>query len=170
MENITRKPTIYNSITHGELTELQLFNIILSEINAAEAAHYELDITIGTDSQRHDGRTKIVTVICLHRVGHGGVFFYTTEYIKKIEDLRHKIYHETSCSLELAQKLMDFLFSHNKDYNITIHADIGRSRKGRTHTMIQEIVGWVNSQGFECHFKPNSYTASCVADKITKPI
>jgi predicted RNase H-related nuclease YkuK (DUF458 family) len=128
------------------------------------------NITIGTDSQRHDGKSKFVTVVCIHNVGKGGKFFYAIDYTENIKDIRYKIYTETEHSIDLTKRLTNYLFDLELEFNIAIHADIGRSKKGRTYDMIKEIVGWVNSEGFECHFKPDSYTASCVADKITKPI
>lgn len=154
----------YNSITYGQISEQKMFDILANELRT----HENCEITIGTDSQNHDGRMKIVTVVCLHRIGRGGIFFYSSSNGKAIKDIRYKIYEETAKSLDLGKRLTEFLYSEGLDMNVIIHADIGTNRSGKTYPMISEIVGWVNSEGFNCYIKPDSYAASTVADKISK--
>lgn len=139
-------------------------NYILEEPGA------EYEITIGTDSQNFD-KTKIVEVIVFRRVGMGGIFFYSSKYIRRIDNLRLKIYEETQESLQLADSLLQIIenipFDLNK-YNIhfTIHCDVGKN--GATNILVQEIIGWIHSLGYECCIKPNSYAASAIADKYSK--
>lgn len=154
----------YKSITYGNLTEDQMFDIIKEMVSDIDS---EYVITIGTDSQTYS-RTKVITVIAIHRVGKGGIFFYSTEHLKPISNLRVKIYNETLRSLELAKRLNESLFDADLDYDIFVHLDVGRSKKGKTHEMIQELMGWVSSEGFVPEIKPNSYAASCIADRISK--
>lgn len=129
----------------------------------------EYEITVGTDSQNFN-KTKMVEVIAFHRLGAGGIFFYSVEYIRRIENLRLKIYEETQRSLELADNLLNEFESiiDLNDYkiNFCIHCDVGR--KGTTKDLIQEIVGWVHSLGYECAIKPDSYAASAVANRYSK--
>lgn len=130
--------------------------------------------TVGTDSQNHS-HTKMVEVIAIHRVGHGGIFFYNTEYLTRITNLRQKINVETQRSLELANGLLENLElslmdidKEINDFNIDfqIHCDIGQN--GKTQTMINEITAWVEAQGYHCLIKPDSYTASGIANKYSK--
>lgn len=154
---------IFKSPTHGELNLKQ----IITKINeyVKEKPEYEYNIMVGTDSQS-ESNTKVVLVICVHRIGNGGVYFYFTEKVKKIKNLRTKIYYETKLSIELAKALNENMFESGVEYNFSIHADIGKN--GPTSKLISEIVGWIEAEGFECHIKPDSYVASTIADRITK--
>lgn len=135
---------------------------------------HEIEITIGTDSQNHS-QTKMVEVIAVHMVGHGGIYFYYSEYIRKIKSLKEKIMEETSRSLMNANGFIDNLSLELIEYNIDlddlnihfcIHCDIGHN--GKTSTLISEIVNWVHAMGYDCLIKPDSYAASGIANKITK--
>ena len=130
--------------------------------------------TVGTDSQNHS-QTKMVEVIAIHRVGRGGILFYNTEYLNRISNLRQKINTETSRSLDIANGLMERLelafIEDNKlidEFHIQfqIHCDIGEC--GKTSTMIKEITSWVEAYGYTCLIKPDSYTASGIANKYSK--
>ena len=90
----------YNSITYGQLSEAEMFDIIKDTISDSDN---EYVITIGTDSQTYS-RTRVITVIAIHKVGKGGIFFYSAEHLKPINNLRVKIYNETMRSLELAKR------------------------------------------------------------------
>lgn len=134
----------------------------------------EYEITVGTDSQNHKD-TKMVEVIAVHRLGNGGLFFYNTEYIKRIPDIKQKINEETYRSLSVANGLVDgieeILFEHEvllEDIKLSfqIHCDIGTC--GKTNILIKEITSWVQSYGYICCIKPDSYAASGIANKYTK--
>lgn len=154
-------------VTYSKMMKL-IADYISKDINQ------EYEITVGTDSQNHS-RTKMVEVIAIHCVGHGGIFFYRTDFIRKIKSLKEKIFEETSRSLENAQGLLDevelFLLEKGIDIeelnvHFKIHCDIGHY--GKTSTLIKEIVSWVHSCGYEAVIKPDSYAASGIANKISK--
>lgn len=157
------------------VTYSQMVELTAKYISQNPNARYE--ITVGTDSQCHE-KTKIVEVIAICRIGKGGIFFYHIEYVDKILDLRQKIYEETSRSLENARGLLDEIYLQIKDdeefdleqlnIHFAVHCDIGRGRKSKTRVLVQEIVGWVEAEGFECMIKPDSYTASGIANKFSK--
>lgn len=155
----------YKSITYGKLTEEEVLQKIAQEI--VSFPDDEFVLTVGTDSHSHS-QTKIVSVIALHRVGSGGKFFYSTEYLKRIDDVRHKVYQETMRSVEMAKRVTEFLFDNDLDLSVVIHVDIGESKKGKTYNLIKEISGWVLAEGFEIRYKPESSTASTIADRLTK--
>lgn len=150
----------------------KLINIITEYILQDVNASYEF--TVGTDSQNFD-RTKMVEVIALHRIGKGGIFFYNIDFIRKINSLRQKITEETQRSLSIADGLVEALELSLMDYNIDIndldirfqiHCDIGQD--GKTKMLIKEITSWVTSLGYTCLIKPDSYTASGIANKYSK--
>ena len=133
----------------------------------------EISIIIGTDSQNFD-ETKVVSVICVLAVGHGGIFFYRITREPLIRDVRQKLHTETNDSLVLAENLVEALESDSKyqemylNCPISIHVDAGNSEKGKTKALIPELVGWIKSCGYDAHCKPDAFVASCVADKISK--
>lgn len=154
---------MFHSITYGELNKADVFEIIADKVRGREN---EFALTVGTDSQSFKRTSKVVTVIALHHIGKGGIFFYSVERKAKFRDLRTKIYDETLRSLDLSKELLHFLFEAKIDLEIIVHVDIGM--KGRTRDMIQEIVGYVTAEGFACKVKPDSNTASRIADMISK--
>jgi len=151
------------SPTYGEVSIKRVFEIIKKYIQSQPDEKYQ--ITVGTDSQNFN-ITRIVIVIAVWRVGKGGIFFYEIKNIKKITSLQQKIYCETSLSLEKANQLTKILQKENLPYDVSIHVDIGQN--GPTAKIIPEIVGWVTSCGYKCEIKPNSYTASGIANKFSK--
>lgn len=140
----------------------------------AEDIANEYEITIGTDSQTGFD-SKIVDVVAIHRIGHGGIFFYHTDHIKRFRTLTEKIYEETRRSLEDAQDFTDDLGLTLLEKNIDIdtlkvrfqiHCDIGHD--GKTQSLIKEITAWVRSVGYDVAIKPDSYAASAIANKFSK--
>ena len=110
--------------------------------------------------------TKMVLVICVCREGRGGIFFSHSEFLEPMKDLRSKIYYETNLSIETAKLLHEQIFDTDINYTFSIHADIGKN--GETSKLINEIVGWITAEGYDCEIKPFSYAASTVANKISK--
>lgn len=138
----------------------------------------EYEITVGADSQNHS-QTRMIEVIACRRIGRGGIFFYHSEMINKITDLRQKIYEETSRSLENAHGLLDSILmsilEKDEDFDLerlkihfVVHCDIGATKESATRVLVKEITGWVEAEGFECVIKPDSYTACGIANKFSK--
>lgn len=158
---------------NGEyVTKEQVFKLIAQYI--ASDPHSEYEITVGTDSQSGH-KTKMVEVIVARRMGSGGIFFYRTSYVDRINNLRQKIQEETQRSLALADSLLEAIECqlidigmnlNNLSINFKIHCDVGQ--EGETNALIKEIVGWVHSMGYECCIKPTSYAASTIANKYSK--
>ena len=166
MERVFRRP-------NGQELTVQAVAVLLGNYMAQEPeAQYEL--TVGTDSQNY-GKTRMVEVIAVRRVGRGGIFCYRVDIIPRIGNLRQKIHEETQRSLEIADELLQALESYlalsnrtldDMDVHVAIHCDVGRA--GNTKVLIQEIVGWVTALGYDCQIKPSSWCASAVADKYSK--
>lgn len=154
----------------------EVFEEILRFIKQDAGASYR--ISIGTDSQTGN-RTLFVSCIHVHRIGKGAIgFLHKFDTQRRIKSIREKIYMETCLSLQLA-----YLFNEdriNSIYNtigtrqakkyvtFEFHIDIGT--KGETKTLINEMVGMVKGINFTPKIKPDSYCASCFADRYTKAI
>jgi predicted RNase H-related nuclease YkuK (DUF458 family) len=158
------------SITYGEVSIKEIVDIIEKRVN--ERPYSNFQVVVGTDSQNFD-KTKIVLVIALLEETKGGIFFYEITRVKKITNLKNKLYKETQMSLDCATELMqafeDKYDESGFDYtqiHFSIHVDAGF--KGDTREVIPEIVGWVKSCGYEVHIKPESFVASSIADKLSK--
>ncbi len=152
------------SITYGEIS----FEEVCEKIKeyTEKDLKGEYTISVGTDSQSVDGYTKMVSVIALVRKSKGGIFFYDIFRIKKMKSLRQKIYKETQYSLDLASRVGEYIIKAKINASLEIHVDIGY--EGETRHLIKEIAGWVMSMGFKCCMKPDAYTSTGIADKISK--
>lgn len=159
-----------------KVTYSEMIKVIADYIRVNPNAEY--DITVGTDSQTHK-YCRMVEVICICRIGDGGIFFFRREDIPKIRGLKEKIIEETNRSIENATGFMDKLQEELLEDNIdldemfleerlafAVHADIGR--RGKTKELIKEICAWIEASGFEARIKPDSYAASGVANMLSK--
>lgn len=163
---------MFHSITYGNLELDQIPRKIQDYFERMKMYEIPLQITVGTDSQNHD-KTKIVSVIAVTCAGHGGIYFYETSFIKRIDDVAAKLTEETQRSLELANKLVALLEQDQyKDLRdcciLSIHVDAGWSKKGKTRELIPMLVNWINQCGYDCEVKPEAFVSSCIADRISK--
>jgi predicted RNase H-related nuclease YkuK (DUF458 family) len=157
----------YKSPSYGLLSPKRMIEKISDFVEEDRHSFYSL--IIGTDSQtKHiNSHSEIdyVTAIVIYRKGKGGRYFWRRVRRHKIPVLRDKIYTETLISLEIAEKIVPKIrqkISPAK-YDLEIHIDVGAL--GPTRTMIKEVVGMVNGNGFTAKTKPDSWGASSVADK-----
>ena len=156
---------MFQSPTHGAVTLPEVRTHILTYMAMDLEASYR--IIVGSDSQSHNGSgVDFVSAIVVHRVGHGGIYFWKRIINKKTYVLRQRMYEEATMSLAVAEDIVTLL---QKDgftkYDVEIHVDIGKN--GQTRDMIAEIVGMIRGSGFPVKVKPDSYAASHIADRYT---
>ena len=160
-----------NSPTYGTLTIEEVAEKICQNVQQDTTREYNL--VVGTDSQSAD-KTKVVVVIALHDVGHGGIFFYDVFYVKRIQSIGEKLIYETQMSLDYSKKLLTALeayqettgFDYQKHMNFSIHVDAGLV--GPSKQVVPSVVGWIRSCGYDVVIKPDSFAACSVADKYSK--
>lgn len=164
----------FSSLKKAGLSFEQVCRDIVEFIKADIDSSYR--ISVGTDSQVGSS-TVFVSCIVIHRVGRGAIgFLHKCELQRAVTNLREKIYLETCASLQLAylfdeermERIMRALGPNrqNKGVSFEFHIDIGT--KGQTKSLINEMVGMVKGLNFIPKIKPDSYCASCFADKYTK--
>ena len=71
----------------------------------------------------------------------------------------------------MATELADGLEKYEDLYlntTLSIHIDAGLNPNGKTRELIPELVGWIQSCGYDCETKPDSWVASTIADRISK--
>lgn len=166
--------TIFRSLRKESQNFEQVFEEILEFVRADRDSSYR--ISVGTDSQV-GSRTVFVSCILVHRVGKGAIgFLHKAEMQRAIRNLREKIYLETCASLQLAymfdedkiERIHNAVGSPDKSRGVTFEFHIDVGTKGQTKTLINEMVGMVKGLNFIPRIKPDSYCASCFADKYTK--
>lgn len=152
------------SPTSGRLSFDEMFAIIVGYISQGPGETYSL--IIGTDSFLNS-ETLFVSAVIIHRVGHGGRYFYKKTPRRKMDSLRQRIFYEASMSIELASLVKERLDrSGLTDLPVEIHLDVGD--KGETREIIRELVGMVTGSGYAARTKPGSFGASKVADRHSK--
>ncbi|MBI2984314.1 MAG: ribonuclease H-like YkuK family protein [Candidatus Kerfeldbacteria bacterium] len=154
-------PTLGNIDTRGLVARMHQF------VTADQQSQYRL--IIGTDSLPNlDGCVYLVTAIVLHRLGHGGIYFWQRALSQRLHSLRDRMYAEALSSIAMAQALEGMpALQPLLRQNIEIHVDIGQA--GPTREMIQELVGMIVAHGYLAKTKPESFAASKVADRHTLP-
>lgn len=161
------KKDVFFSPTRGFLSFDGVIYDLVDYMESDREAKYRL--VVGTDSKTTENRSSFVSVIVIHRIGHGARYFWQRAYERRKFGLRERIYHEASLSLALAENLIErlnnALRNERANYDFEIHVDIGKG--GPTREMIREIVGMIAGNGFRVKTKPEAYGASVVADKHT---
>lgn len=152
------------SPTFGRLSLDGMFAKLVGYITEDNTRTYNL--IIGTDSFLNT-ETLFVSAVIIHRVGHGGIYFYKKLHRRKIENLRQRMFYEATMSIELASIMSGKLNENGfKKLPVEIHLDIGNN--GDTRDIIKEVVGMVTGSGYAAVTKPGSYGASKVADRHSK--
>lgn len=158
------------SPTLGKIDIPGIADVILKKVQSEPG---EYNVVVGTDSQNFD-KTKVVVVIAMHHVGHGGIFFYDITYVRRIDQVGPKLLFETNLSLQYAMHLIQALdnlkeetgFDYEKHMSFSIHVDAGEM--GDSKQVIPEIVGWITACGYKAVIKPDSFAACSIANKYSK--
>ena len=155
----------YQSPTYGEVDLERLKSIVSSYMSQDKKASYQ--VIVGTDSQKVRGNGyDFVSALIIHRIGHGGIYFWKRELFDKMISLKERIYREAIMSLETSESFINFFRDNGiSKYNIQIHVDIGHN--GETRELISEVVGMIRGSGYDVKIKPDSFGASKVADRYT---
>jgi len=148
----------------GEMTFDDVLSTVVSEMASGPRERFAL--LIGTDSSTSAEQLDLVSAIVLHKIGHGGRYFWTRRRERRAPSLRFQIWREAWLSFELAQDVIRGLEARSLlQVNLEIHVDIGEN--GRTKELIDEVVGMIVGSGFAVRIKPHAFAASAVADKHT---
>ncbi len=154
----------FNSPTYGRLEFAEMIQRITAYMEEVPDQKYR--VVIGTDSQMHNKKeADFVSALIIHRVGSGGIYFWTREKVPKPYALRERIYEEATRSMGLAERFLQAFEEKVLKYDLEIHVDVGRL--GETRQMINEVVGMIRGSGFKVKIKPEAYGAATVADRYT---
>lgn len=157
-------PDEFTSPSFGRMSFDEMFSRMIEYMRENGGQKYNL--IIGTDSFLNTD-TLFVSAVIIHKVGHGGRYFYKKMHRRKIENMRQRIFYETSLSIELASVIRARLNENGfKKLPVEIHLDVGAN--GDTREIVKEVVGMVNGSGYAAVTKPDSFGASKVADRHSK--
>lgn len=152
------------SPTSGLLSFDKMFAVVVDYMKEDPRQTYSL--IIGTDSFLNS-ETLFVSAVIIHRVGHGGRYFYKKTPRRKMDSLRQRIFYEATMSIELASLMKARLDESGLErLPVEIHIDAGEN--GATREIIRELVGMVTGSGYAARTKPSSFGASKVADRHSK--
>jgi predicted RNase H-related nuclease YkuK (DUF458 family) len=165
IRNQISREVIFTSPTLGTLSFEEMFSHLIDYIEEEREKNY--NVIVGTDSIEHNNHTIFVSAIVVHRVGHGGRYFYKKNRHRRINSLRQRMFYEASMSLEVAGLLRNELSKNSfPRLHLEIHLDVGIH--GDTKDIIREVVGMVKGSGYEAITKPDAYGATKVADRHSK--
>jgi predicted RNase H-related nuclease YkuK (DUF458 family) len=147
---------------HGDEISYSDFAKLVKELEAEGLSLY-----IGTDSQEFYNTVTVATCIAFYKPGTGrsSIFYFRDKISKKsVPNLRSRMTMEAFQSVQVAIEMGDL-------YNgeIEVHLDIGYSEKrSKTFLFKNELEQLVESQGYKCEIKPNSWASSTIADRLSK--
>ena len=99
-----------------------MFAVIVDYINQGPGQTYNL--IIGTDSFLNSS-TLFVSAVIIHRVGHGGRYFYKKTPRRKMDNLKQRIFFEAAMSIELASIIKTRLDESGlQKLPVEIHLDV----------------------------------------------
>lgn len=168
--------TVFRSLVKDNMTFEQVYDEIISFIKSDTNSSYK--ISVGTDSQVEE-KSVFVSCILVHRVGKGAIgFLHKCVVQRPIKNLREKIYLETCASLQLAymfddkkiENIRNVVESTDRSKGVSFEFHIDAGINGPTKALINEMISMVKGLSFIPKIKPESYCASCFADKYTKAI
>lgn len=156
----------FQSHTWGKLTFKEvIYHMGTFMLDHADAAY---NVVIGSDSQKYHDHVAFVSAIVVHRVGGGAIYFWDKEISRDQKHLvfENRMFEEAVRSINVAQQFMEeFKVEGITKYDVEIHVDVGS--KGKTHTLINAVVGMIEGNGFVAKTKPQAYGAANVADRHT---
>ena len=138
---------------------------------------HKLQVSIGTDSQKHGGVYKFATVILILTseylgggvtVGRGGKIVaatYNHTFKQRAKALvNERMVFEVAKSIEVATEIAPLLDLY--DIPLEIHADINPDPRHESNKALQHAIGYILGMGYDFKVKPESICASHVADKL----
>lgn len=137
-------------------------------------------LMFGTDSQVHPNRTVFITGIVIQSEGKGAwACIRETVVPRQMTNLHEKISYETSLTEEVVSlfdethknQLIDIVLPHiykGATFTIEGHIDIGAGKQNKTRLFVREMTARIASMGLEPKIKPDSFVASCYANRYTK--
>lgn len=138
----------------------QVERTILEEL----AAGHQLKVCIGTDSQVYGEVIEFASVIVFLRQGRGGFMYISHQTLRQKMTVKERLLHEVTLSIQVAYALCDLLDFYHID--LEVHADINTNAGFKSHSALNEAMGYILSMGYVFKAKPDSFASSSCANKV----
>ena len=154
---------VWKSGSKLDVKDNELTNILKTHIDRKGK------VIIGTDSMLTNNKFIFVNAICLYGKDspfHGRYFYQ--RYVDKNEgnkNLLVRLFKETTDSIQIENEIKNI----NDKAEIEIHMDVNSNSKFLSGKYSSAIIGYITGVGFKYKIKPDSYAASAVADRHTRP-
>lgn len=120
-------------------------------------------LIVGTDSQEYHGYITYATAICMYNVGNGAHIIYAREKVMEPKyDLTSRLWAEVERTIDIAHHLRENI----SDIDIDTHFDVNPSDEFKSNIVYKAATGYANGAGFNFTVKPDSYAATCAADRL----
>lgn len=120
-------------------------------------------VFVGTDSQVYGNYTSYAVAICMYNPGNGAHIIYSKEKdYKKKDRLVDRLWEEVVRTVEVA----NFLRENINDIDINTHFDVNPREEFRSNQIYKAAIGYANGANFDFEVKPESWAATCAADRI----
>lgn len=178
MKFVIGRNELFQNSQENKMTFEQAFERIIKFMNLDRNGNFRL--MIGTDSQVHDKYTRFITGIVILNEGKGAWACIRKIVIpKRMKMLHERISLETTLTEEIVSmfteerknKMIDIVLPNiyrGASFTMEGHLDIGAGNRNRTRIFVEEMVARIESMGIEPKIKPNSFVASCYANRFTK--
>lgn len=142
-------------------------NDIIEDIKITNNSNKLFEIHVGTDSDPHGNKYANATGIAIRFPGSGCRYYWTRTYLDPYthSSLIIRLNAEVTQTIFIADALRRKL---NNLYPITVHIDCNPDPKHSSGKYIKQLKSYAVGMGFDVVVKPDSWAASCIADKHAK--
>ncbi|AXI07784.1 hypothetical protein CV093_01830 [Oceanobacillus sp. 143] len=168
----------FQNLSQKEMSFEEVFQNIVQFMKKDPIGNFRL--IFGTDSQIHSTYTRFITGIVIQRETKGAWACIRKVVVpRKMLNLHERISYETTLTEEIVSmfsenrknQLIDIVLPHiykGSSFTIEGHIDIGSGNRNKTRVFVNEMVMRMESLGIEPKIKPDSFVASCYANRYTK--
>lgn len=137
---------------------------VIDYIKEYLSTHDNIEILIGSDSQRNGRKIIYGVVIVLYNVGHGGHVLCTKEIVDIEPALPVKLITEVWKSVEIAEFLKENGIPSIKYIDI----DLNPNPRYKSNSTLRTAIGMVEGLGYKVRYKHNGALATSAADYLVR--
>ena len=148
----------------GELVSIK---DIIEDIKIAYKNNKATEIHVGTDSDPNGDKYANATGIAIRFPGKGCRYYWTRTYLDPYthNSLIIRLNAEVTQTIFIADALRKKI---NDTHPISVHIDCNPDPKHNSGKYIKQLKSYAAGMGFNVIVKPDSWAASCIADKHAK--
>lgn len=124
------------------------------------SANPYVELHIGTDSQRYNGKVTYVTAIAYRYPAKGVHYIYSKQIVPPIKDNWTRLFKETEYSIEVAE----LIANHMPGVRLELDMDYNEDEYYESSRLVSAARGWASSLGYKVNIKPHKQIATRAAD------